>query len=80
IIGVLMTSHSTSASHCLQSAEINLNGEWRLTSPQRPGICVQMTITGDNVCGGLQVFFFKETHVLYDLKYVLKKQNVDMRL
>jgi len=53
-IGFLMPSHATSASHCLHSAEINLNGEWRLTSPQRPDICVPMPIPGDNVSALLQ--------------------------
>ncbi|HAT8499294.1 TPA: glycoside hydrolase family 2 protein [Vibrio vulnificus] len=48
-IGFTMRSHATFASQSLHSAELNLNGEWRLTSPQRPDISVPMIIPGDNV-------------------------------
>ncbi|AUW38553.1 hypothetical protein [Vibrio mimicus] len=27
----------------------NLNGQWRLTSPQRPELSIPMTVPGDNV-------------------------------
>lgn len=30
-------------------SNVSLNGEWRLTSPQRPEISVPMTLPGDNV-------------------------------
>ncbi|MCR9701748.1 glycoside hydrolase family 2 protein, partial [Vibrio vulnificus] len=49
-----MRSHATFASQSLHSAELNLNGEWRLTSPQRPDISVPMIIPGDNVSALLQ--------------------------
>ncbi|WP_154171845.1 beta-mannosidase [Vibrio metoecus] len=40
----------------------NLNGQWRLTSPQRPDISIPMTIPGDNVTALLAAHYIPDPY------------------